>query len=229
MKNLAIIPARGGSKRIPHKNIKKFLGKPIISYSIETALKTSLFDEVMVSTDDDEIAEIAVKYGANVPFIRSKENSNDYAGLSDVVCEVLKGYMLNKESFDNVCCILATAPFLTQEILNDTYHILVKKQFDAVFPVVKYPFPIQRAMQFDGDLIKMILPQNRLKRSQDLNASFHDSGLFYWVKSKMILKENRIWNDNTSAIVINEFFAHDIDTPEDWQLAEQKYKLIYGS
>ena len=227
-KNIAIIPARGGSKRIPRKNIKDFLGKPIIAYSIEAAIKSNLFDEVMVSTDDKEIAEIAKKYGAKVPFFRSKETANDYAGLTDVIIEVINEYKKKNIEFDNVCCILATATFLTENDIINSYEKLVNSKFDAVFPVVRYGFPIQRAMQFDNENIKMIWPENMTKRSQDLKSSFHDAGLFYWAKTDIVLKQNKLWTDNTTAIEISEQTAQDIDTTEDWQIAELKYKLING-
>lgn len=225
MKNLAIIPARGGSKRIPHKNIKSFLGKPIITYSIEAALKSKLFNEVMVSTDDEEIAEIANKYGATMPFYRSKKSSNDHAGLAEVIIEVIENYKKRNIEYDNICCILATAPFLDEILLKEAFSKFSQGNFDSIFPVVKYSFPIQRAMQFKGENINMIWPENRIKRSQDLTPSFHDAGLFYWVKSKVILKEKKLWTVNTSAIEINMHKAQDIDTPEDWEIAELKYKI----
>lgn len=145
-KNIAIIPARGGSKRIPHKNIKEFFGKPIIGYSIEAVIKSNLFDEVMVSTDDIEIAKVAKKFGAKVPFMRSKQNADDYAGIADVVIEVIEEYKKQNIKFDNICCILATAPFLNHADLINSYHKLNNSGFDSVFPVVRYSFPIQRAM-----------------------------------------------------------------------------------
>ena len=226
IKNIAIIPARGGSKRIPKKNIKEFLGKPIIAYSIEIALKSGLFDEVMVSTDDQKIAKIAVKYGAKVPFLRSSKTANDFATIADVVDEVLQNYQDKNIVFDNVCCILATAPFIKKNDLVVSYNKLIDNNFDSVFPVVRYSFPIQRAMQFEGKHIKMIAPENMTKRSQDLTPSFHDAGLFYWIKQDAFLKSKSMWTDNTSAIEISEQKAQDIDTPEDWQLAELKYKIL---
>ncbi len=229
MQNLAIIPARGGSKRIPRKNIKKFLGKPIIAYSIEAALQSGLFEKVMVSTDDKEIADVAIKYGAKVPFMRSKEKADDYAGIAEVVLEVIEQYkkIKNKE-FDNVCCVLATAPFLKSDDLANSFNRWQNSTFDAIFPVVRYSFPIQRAMQFDGENIKMIWPENLMKRSQDLKPSFHDAGLFYWIKIKILINKKKLWTDNTTAIEIDEITAQDIDTVEDWELAEIKYKLING-
>ena len=145
MKNLCIIPARGGSKRIPRKNIKLFMGKPILAYSIEAALKSNLFDEVMVSTDDEEIASIALCYGAKVPFMRSARTSNDYAGLSDVIDEVLHQYNEIGLHFDNWCCILSTAPFVTDLLISSSYNVFINNSFDTLRPVVKFSYPIQRA------------------------------------------------------------------------------------
>lgn len=227
-KNIAIIPARGGSKRIPRKNIKPFLGKPIIAYSIEAALKSNLFDEVMVSTDDDEIAQISKKYGAKVPFLRDKKTADDHAGIAEVLIEVINEYRLAGKSFKNVCCLLATAPFVTPNLIIDTYSKIAESNFSSVFPVVKYAFPIQRAMRFNGDKIGLIWPENLTVRSQDLEPSFHDAGLFYWASIEMLLKEKTLWSDNTTAIEISEQVAQDIDTPEDWQTAEIKYKILYA-
>ncbi len=227
MKNIAIIPARGGSKRIPKKNIKNFLGKPIIAYSIETALQSDLFDEVMVSTDDKEIAEIAIKYGAKVPFFRSQKTSDDFATLSDVVFEVIQTYKNKKQTeFENICCILPTAPFIQIEDLKKSYNKLIASSFDSVFPVVKFNFPIQRAMQFNGEKIQMIWSENLNKRSQDLQETYHDAGLFYWIKSQVFLKEKKLWTNNTSAIIIDSQKAQDIDTFDDWKIAELKYKIL---
>ena len=226
MRNLAIIPARGGSKRIPRKNIKEFLGKPIIAYSIDAALKSKLFDEVMVSTDDEEIAEVALKLGANIPFFRSKDTANDYAGLAEVAIEVIKKYRQRGKEFNNVCCILSTAPFLNANLLSKSFDNLINNKFDALLPVVKYTFPIQRAMQFDNNKIKMISPENLTKRSQDLKESFHDAGMFYWVETKIFLDESRFWTDNTGAICVSENEAQYIDTLEDWKIAENKFRQL---
>lgn len=227
--SIAIIPARGGSKRIPKKNIKDFLGKPIIAYSIETAIQSNLFDEIMISTDDSEIAEIAIKYGAKVPFLRSYETANDYAVLADVVVEVLKQYQNQNIEFNYVCCILATAPFLTSENILAGYQKLIENDFDAVFPVVKYSSPVQRAFQFDGKKIKMAWPENLKKRSQDLAPFYYDPGLFYWIKADIVLNEKSLLTNNTTAVILNEKSTQDIDTPEDWEIAELKYRLMYGS
>ena len=225
-KKIAIIPARSGSKRIPHKNIKDFLGKPIIAYSIETALQSGLFDEVMVSTDDEQIAKIARKYGAKVPFLRSPETSDDYATLSDVILEVINNYDEKYNiKFDNICCLLATAPFVETSDLETAYQKLLRHNFDAVFPIVKYDFPIQRALKLKNHKVDMFWPENKNKRSQDLEPAYHDAGLFYWIKNDAFINHKTLWTQNTAGIEISRYKAQDIDTPEDWLLAELKYKL----
>lgn len=227
MSNLCIIPARGGSKRIPRKNIKEFLGKPIIAYSIETALKSKLFDEIMVSTDDKEIATIAKSYGATVPFLRSKKNSDDFASTFDVIAEVINEYKKNNRFFDNVCCIYACAPFVTSNKLKQAYKKLVKTKFDVVFPVMEYSFPIQRAVKKDdNDSIEMLNIEHTTTRSQDLEKSYHDAGQFYWMNREIVLKKKSLMTDNTGAVVISELEGQDIDSLTDWKLAELKYKLI---
>ena len=164
MANLAIIPARGGSKRIPRKNIKNFLGKPIIAYSIEAALKSDLFEEVMVSTDDKEIAKVAIKYGAKVPFFRSNKNADDHAVLADVVNEVITNYKAQKNNFLNVCCILPTAPFINAEKINKAYTKLVDGNFNSVFSVLEFSFPIQRSLKIDDDKVYMVWSDRSLHR-----------------------------------------------------------------
>ncbi len=223
MSNLCIIPARGGSKRIPRKNIKEFLGKPIIAYSIEIALKSGLFDEIMVSTDDEEIKEIALKYGAKVPFLRSSEGANDFATLSDVVEEVKKAYVEKKsKKFDNICLILPTAPFITIEMLHEGFELLNNAKVDSVKPVVRFSYPIQRALKKnDNGAVEMFHPEHALTRSQDLEAAYHDAGMFYCMKWDEALK-----GKNKYAFEIPEIRCQDIDTLEDWNLAELKYKLI---
>ncbi|TCI91733.1 pseudaminic acid cytidylyltransferase [Tenacibaculum sp. M341] len=228
MSNLAIIPARGGSKRIPKKNIKLFLGKPIIAYSIEAAINSGLFDEVMVSTDNSEIAEIAKLYGATVPFMRSDENSDDFATTIDVIEEVLSEYSNLDKEFNNTCCIYPTAPFIDDQKLVKAYKHLIDNDFDCVFPVLKYGFPIQRSLRKDeknGEVL-MFYPENLNARSQDLEPAFHDSGQFYFFNTKVILKEKRLWTNNTGAIEISELEGQDIDNEVDWKLAEIKYKII---
>lgn len=225
MKNLCIIPARGGSKRIPHKNIKPFMGKPIIAYSIEAALKSGLFDEVMVSTDDLEIKAIAEKYGAKVPFLRSEATANDHAGLADVIDEVISQYKDLGREFDNYCCLLSTAPFVNPQILTDTYKTFMTEHFDTLRPVVRFDYPIQRAYRMDKDnLVTFMHPEYANTRSQDLEKAYHDAGLFYWGNTSVGFKGNR-WG----GYEIDEQFCQDIDTESDWRIAEMKYKLIKSS
>ena len=223
MSNLAIIPARGGSKRIPKKNIKEFLGKPIIAYSIQVALQSELFEEVMVSTDDDEIADISKKYGATVPFLRSKENSDDYATLADVIKEVIDYYTQKNLKFDYGCCILPTSPLIKATRLIEGFDLLKKKNFDSVKPIVKFSYPIQRALKFKNNAVEMIDPKFKRTRSQDLQPAYHDAGQFYWFKFKVGLNTTK-----KGAIIIPEIESQDIDTPDDWKTAEFKYKYLTG-
>lgn len=226
MNNLAIIPARGGSKRILRKNIKTFVDKPIIAYSIENALNSGLFTEVMVTTDDVEIAEIARTYGAKVPFMRSNENSDDFATTADVINEVLREYLKQGKSFDIACCIYPTAPLLSIDKLKESFTLLETKKYDSVFPVVPFSFPIQRAVKI-GEEGKMSMFQEEHKniRSQDLEKSYHDAGQFYTLWTDIFLEKKEIWSKNTGVIVLDEMDVQDIDTINDWKLAELKFKL----
>lgn len=222
MKNIAIIPARGGSKRIPRKNIKLFAGKPILVYSIEAALNSNLFDEVMVSTDDEEVADIARKNGASVPFMRSEQTSNDFASLSDVVDEVLKEYGNHGKVFDNFCCILATAPFVAPIDLENSYNLLLQSDFDTIRPVVRFSYPIQRAFSLDKNgSVSWFFSEYENARSQDLAPAYHDAGLYYWGKTKTGLN-----SPNRGATIVEDSKCQDIDTLEDWIVAEQKYKIL---
>lgn len=224
MKNLAIIPARGGSKRIPRKNIKPFMGKPILAYSIEAALRSGLFDEVMVSTDDEEIATIAKQYGAKVPFFRSEDTSNDHAGLAEVIDEVLDTYKEQGIYFDNWCCILSTAPFITGDLLKATHDKFVEKGFDTLRPVVRFSYPIQRAFKMsESSQVEFMQPEYLGARSQDLIPAYHDAGLFYWGTTSVGFKGS-YWG----GLEIDEKVCQDIDTEEDWEMAEIKYKLIHS-
>lgn len=226
MANLAIIPARGGSKRILRKNIKPFLGKPIIAYSIEAALKSNLFKEVMVSTDDEEIAEIAVSFGAKVPFLRSNDNANDFAVLSDVINEVNTNYNLKNKRFENICCILPTAPFITPNKIKEAYTKLITESYDSVFPIIEFSFPIQRSLKVKDTKVEMVWSEHLNTRSQDLEPRYHDSGQFYWLKVSSFLEERKLFTLNSGAIIISQLHAQDIDTETDWKLAELKYKLM---
>ena len=226
MHNLTIIPARGGSKRIPKKNIRDFLGKPIIAYSIETALQSGLFEEVMVSTDDKEIAEIAIKYGAKVPFYRSDEASNDFATTMTVIQEVITDYMnkLNKE-FDLVCCIYPTAPLIQVQHLKTGLDLILTKNFDSVFPVVAFGYPIWRGLELlDGEKTQMVWPEYQNSRSQDLKKIYHDAGQWYWMNMKQL--GDSIFTQNTGSVILSDNEVQDIDNITDWKLAEMKYKLL---
>jgi pseudaminic acid cytidylyltransferase len=225
MGNICIIPARGGSKRIPRKNIKEFLGIPIIAYSIQAALDSGLFDEVMVSTDDLEIADIAKKYGAKVPFMRSAKNSDDFATTFDVIKEVINYYKEQSIEFDNLCCLYSCAPFVNPKVLLRAYNQLTKKKFDTVFSIIPFSFPIQRALRVNQGKVSMILEANLNIRSQDLEKSFHDSGQFYWCNTKQLLISKKLITSNSGGIEISELDAQDIDTDMDWDLAELKYQL----
>lgn len=225
MARLALIPARGGSKRIPRKNIKSFIDKPIIAYSIEAALKSGLFDEVMVSTDDKEIADIAIQFGASVPFFRSEKNSDDFATTVDVIEEVLSSYNGEGIQFDEVCCIYPTAPFISSEKLQEALSVLVKNNYDTVLPVLPYSFPVQRSFKLEGTRAILRFPEHKNTRSQDLEEVFHDAGQFYFFQTIMLEKNQGLWTDNTGVIVISEMEGQDIDTETDWRLAELKYNL----
>ncbi|WP_034920694.1 pseudaminic acid cytidylyltransferase [Gillisia sp. CAL575] len=229
MSNLAIIPARGGSKRIPRKNIKDFLGKPIIAYSIEAALKSDLFDEVMVSTDDKEIAEIAIKYGAKVPFLRSGKNADDYATTVDVLIEVIEKYKAQGRTFENIACLYPSAPFTTSKKLKEAYTILISKRLDAVFPVMPFSFPIQRSLKMNEGKLEYFYPEFENSRSQDLEKAYHDAGQFYFINTSNLLINKSILSKNTGAILITELEAQDIDNETDWKIAEIKYELLQST
>ena len=225
-KKLAIITARGGSKRIPRKNIKLFNGFPIIKYSIEAALNSNEFDEVMVSTDDKEISEIAIKYGAKVPFFRSAKNSDDHSGTAEVIEEVIVDYKKINKSFDYVCCIYPTAPFVNSLIIKEAMDKLVSFNADCVLPVVRYGYPIQRSLKIENGFTKMIWPENYFSRSQDLSPVFHDCGQFYCLNVKSLINQKKLFANKTISIEVSELEMQDIDNEVDWKLAELKYKLI---
>ena len=229
MPKICIIPARGGSKRIPRKNIKPFLGKPIIAYSIEAAINSKLFDEVMVSTDDLEIAALAKKYGASVPFMRSNKTANDFATTFDVIYEVLQEYEQLDKKFDFSCCIYPCAPFVTGEKLVDSFQILQKNSFDSVFPIIPFGFPIQRALKQEEHKVSFFYPEFSLYRSQDLEKSFHDAGQFYWLNTAICLDKKEILTNNSGSIILSELEGQDIDNEVDWKLAELKYELLQST
>ncbi len=226
MKKIAIIPARGGSKRIPRKNIKDFLGKPIIAYSIEAALQSDLFDEVMVSTDDEEIAEVSKHFGANVPFFRSAETSDDFASTAQVLQEVLYRYHETGNEYEYGCCIYPAAPLTSQQKLKEGLDLLAIKNFDSVFPAVKFSSPIWRSLRIEDGKALMNWPQHLNSRSQDLPPAFHDAGQFYWLRVKSFLQNPVLFSVNTGAIELDELEVQDIDNLTDWKLAELKYQLL---
>lgn len=226
MKRLCIIPARGGSKRIPRKNIKPFMGKPIIAYSIEAALNSGDFDEVMVSTDDEEIADVARQYGASVPFMRSAETSNDYATTVDVLLEVVNKYKEQGKSFDVICCLYSTAPFVTSERLKEAAS-QISDNVDACFTIVQYSYPIQRSLRInESEYVEMKFPEHLKSRTQDLEKVYHDAGQFYFVKTDALIHEKTVWCKRTAPLVLSELEVQDLDTLTDWQLAEMKYQLL---
>jgi N-acylneuraminate cytidylyltransferase len=223
VKSLAIITARGGSKRIPKKNIREFCGKPIIAYSIEAAIKSGLFDEVMVSTDSEEIAEVARQNGAVVPFMRSTETSDDYATTADVLNEVLSEYKKQGKQFEWMCCIYPTAPFVTAEKLKKAWAYLWEKHGDALVTVVAFSFPPQRCVVIRDGKLEYKWPENVRKRSQDLETYYHDAGQFYFWKVKGFADGIGV---NVVPFILPEQEVQDIDNLSDWEIAEIKYRLM---
>lgn len=226
MKTIAIITARGGSKRIPRKNIKEFCGKPILAYSIEAALQSGIFDTVMVSTDDKEIAEIAMQYGAEVPFFRSEATANDYAVTSDVLQEVLSEYEKRGEQYDALCCIYPTAPFLTAEKLRKAAALLEEMSADSVVPVVRFGFPPQRSVIVKDGYLEFKWSEHALTRSQDLEPFYHDAGQFYFLRTASFTEQKKMFMDKTVPLEMEELEVQDIDTEQDWKIAEVKFRMM---
>lgn len=222
MTKVAIITARGGSKRIPKKNIKEFCGKPIMAYSIEAALQSDLFDEVMVSTDDEEIAEVAKKYGANIPFMRSATTADDYATTADVLNEVLKEYEKLGRKFDWMCCIYPTAPLVTAQTLQQAWAYLEDKQADALTPVVRFSYPPQRCFILENGYLRYKWPEYIRSRSQDLEPFYHDAGQFYFYRVEGFQEGNV---NRLIPYVLDDMQVQDIDNMDDWKMAEIKFKL----
>ncbi len=228
MRALAMITARGGSKRIPRKNIKKFNGKPIIAYSIEAARKSGAFEEVMVSTDDEEIAAIAKEYGASVPFMRSAKTSNDYATTVDVIEEVIREYQVIDREFDVAACIYPTAPFVTADRLREAVWKLAASDADSMIPVVRFSYPPQRAMEIRNGSLVFRQPEYLSSRSQDLTPHYHDAGQFYVFKVKSFRDLHGIMVGKILPMELSELEVQDIDNEVDWKLAELKYKLLHS-
>jgi N-acylneuraminate cytidylyltransferase len=223
MSIVAIITARGGSKRIPRKNVKNFMGKPMLAYAIDAAISSGLFDEVMVSTEDKEIAEVALQYGAKVPFMRSKKTANDFATTSDVLKEVVLEYSKRGKDFDYVCCIYPCVPFLTGNILKNAYKTFIESNADSLTPIVRFSYPIQRAFRVNKEnCLEWREPENAPKRSQDLEPMYHDVGMFYFMKGDFYIHPSK----KTTYIEMDESNIQDIDTIEDWKMAELKYRML---
>ena len=225
-KSVAIITARGGSKRIPRKNIRLFCGKPIICFSIEAAISSGIFDKVMVSTDDTEIAEIALNAGAEVPFFRSANTSNDFATTAEVLEEVLLQYHLDNQEFRYGCCIYPTAPFVTADKLKAAFELLKNKNADSIIPINKFSFPIWRSFKMDKGRLSFNWPEYELKRSQDLPTSYHDAGQFYFFNVQKFFESKKLVSANTFGLEVPESEVQDIDNEEDWQIAEIKYSFL---
>ena len=224
--SIAIIPARGGSKRIPKKNIRDFCGRPIIFYAINTAICSGMFDEIMVSTDSDEIAGISKQFGATVPFMRSIETSGDYATTEDVLLEVLGEYRKLGQEFDYITCIYPTAALITPQILCDALNLMKKHTPSVVIPLIQYSYPPQRSYTIDKDGYASYLnPEYVRTRSQDLEPMYHDAGQFYVYNVKKLIEKNGIIEDDFYPIIVSEMDAQDIDNLSDWQMAELKYRI----
>ncbi|MEX3071988.1 pseudaminic acid cytidylyltransferase [Vibrio alginolyticus] len=225
--NIAIIPARGGSKRIPRKNIKLFHGKPMIAYSIQAALKSGCFDKVIVSTDDQEIADVAKQYGAEVPFIRPAEISDDHATTMDVMEHAIAWCEEQGMDVEYVCCLYATAPFVTSQSLQQGLNTLLDEECEFAFSATSFPFPIQRAIRLSaGGEVSMFSPENEQVRSQDLEEAYHDAGQFYWGKKTAFLKRKAIFAPHSRVVLLPRSRVQDIDTPEDWDLAQALYSVL---
>ena len=227
MKSLAIITASGGSKRIPRKNIKEFCSKPIIAYSIKAAIDSGVFDEVMISTEDEEIARISERYGAKIPFFRSEKTASDYATTTDVLMEVLDEYEKRGMHFDMACCIYPTAPFITSERLKEAVETLRKSDADTLIPVVGFSYPPQRALVIEDGRLVFKYPEYLVARSQDLEKHYHDAGQFYVFKTKAFKETGNLMKGNIIPMVLDEMEVQDIDTEQDWELAQVKYKLLH--
>jgi len=227
---IAIIPARGGSKRIPRKNIRLFRGRPIIEYAIRTALAAGCFSEVMVSTDDEEIAQVAVQGGAQVPFMRSREAASDYATTAEVLLEVLERYREAGREFVLGCCIYPCSVLIGPERLQEGHRLLLEdRSVNGIVPVLKFSYPVQRALRIENGWLRMIAPENLDVRSQDLEPTYHDAGQYYWFRSEAVRSQRTLLGAGVLAVHLSDLEAQDIDSAEDWQLAELKYELRMGA
>ena len=224
---LCIIPARGGSKRIPRKNIKEFCGQAMIGYSIEAAITSQCFDKVIVSTDDQEIAEVAKSFGAEVPFIRPDELANDHAATTPVVKHAIEWFDEQGQSPTDVCCLYATAPFIQSQTISKAFQQLQESNSDYCFSVTSFAFPIQRSIRItQDDKVDMFYPENFNVRSQDLEEAYHDAGQFYWGKAQAFKDELPIFSETASPYILPRYLVQDIDTTEDWIRAEAMHRVL---
>ncbi len=223
--NVAIIPARGGSKRIPRKNILSFCGKPIIAYSIETALLSGLFDKVIVSTDDEEIAEISIEYGAEVPFMRSSELSDDFVGTHEVIGNAVKLLVNMGFNVEYACCIYATAPLISQDDLRKGFQLLKEGSWETVFAATEFSYPIFRSFQYnENGGLEMFFPEHYPTRSQDLPTAMHDAGQFYWSDAETWMQPSKGFSESSTVVLLPNWRVQDIDTLNDWKRAENIYQ-----
>jgi pseudaminic acid cytidylyltransferase len=224
---LCIIPARGGSKRIPRKNIKEFCGQAMIGYSIEAAITSQCFDKVIVSTDDQEIAEIAKSFGAEVPFIRPDALANDHAATIPVVKHAIEWFDEQGQLPTDVCCLYATAPFIQSQTISKAFQQLQESEADYCFSVTSFAFPIQRSIRITQDgKVDMFYPENFNVRSQDLEEAYHDAGQFYWGKAQAFKDELPIFSETASPYILPRYLVQDIDTMEDWIRAESMHRVL---
>jgi len=227
---LCVIPARGGSKRIPNKNIKNFNSKPIIAYSISAALRSNCFDRVIVSTDDNEIAMVAKQYGAEVPFMRPKSLANDYVSTLSVIKHAIEWFKECDEAPSEVCCLYATAPFVKTEALKNAYKQLHDSEARYCFTATRFASPIQRAIRVTKEnRVEMFQPEQCNERSQDLEEAFHDAGQFYWGSANTFEAMEPLFTDIATPYVLPRYLVQDIDTLEDWKRAELLYQVLIAS
>lgn len=227
---IAVIPARGGSKRIPRKNIRAFCGKPIIAYSIAAAQQTGLFDQVVVSTDDEEIAAVARSFGAATPFIRPKEIADDFTGTNAVVKHAITWFGERANDVAHACCIYATAPLVQAHFIEEGFTALNRSDAAFAFSVTSYAFPIQRALRIaPGGRVDAIYPEHRMTRSQDLEHAYHDAGQFYWGTARAFLDDLPLFAPHSIGVILPRYLVQDIDTPEDWDRAELMYRAVNGA
>jgi pseudaminic acid cytidylyltransferase len=227
---LCVIPARGGSKRIPRKNIKSFCGQSMIGYSIKAALDSQYFDQVIVSTDDAEIAEVAKSFGASVPFVRPEELANDYAGTMPVIKHAIEWFDDRGQPPSEVCCLYATAPFVSAGAIKKAYEQMQHTQVDYCFTVTSFAFPIQRAIKVtEKNRIEMFYLEHLKTRSQDLEESYHDAGQFYWGKAEAFKQQKPLFSKDATPYILPRHLVQDVDTPEDWKRAELMYQALKKS